>query len=176
MCNAAHLCERASSYVRPRPVARLFDVEEAFGVVVGVVVVVGVIIAGAALMGSGGALGEYGRDSLRLDSHKPLSDGGDSAGTPLAPPTGDSDQVPDDRDAEIRDLIEARNVHRRRRGEAPLDIEAEYARLHQPAADPGIEEEVRTMVLARNERRKRRGDEPLDVEAEVRRMLDEFGA
>ena len=63
------------------------------------------------------------------------------------------------RDDEIRQMLEARNERRARRGQPPLDIEAE----------------VRDLVIARNERRVRMGKAPLDVDAEVARQLRELG-
>ena len=65
-----------------------------------------------------------------------------------------------------------------RRGEAPLDIDAEMAALAStaPAVDPGLRAEVRELVVAHNARRARRGEEPLDVESEVDRRLRKFGA
>ena len=78
-----------------------------------------------------------------------------------------------EQEAEIRQMLEARNARRARRGEEPLDIEAELAALTAGSApaDPALEQEVRQLVAARNARRVRRGEEPLDVEAEVRRQL-----
>lgn len=76
--------------------------------------------------------------------------------------------------AEIRQMLEARNARRVRRGEEPFDVDEELAALAAAtpvAADPALEEEVRQLVVARNARRVRRGEEPLDVEAEVRRQL-----
>jgi hypothetical protein len=72
-------------------------------------------------------------------------------------------------------MLDARNARRARRGEQPLDVEAELVRLTAPApaiSDPAIEAEVRELVVARNARRARRGQPPLDVEDEVRRRLD----
>ena len=80
------------------------------------------------------------------------------------------------RDDEIRQMLEARNERRVRRGQEPLDVEAELARLSRPAIDPALAAEVRQLVQARNARRVRRGEEPLDVEAEVQRALDELPA
>jgi hypothetical protein len=62
-----------------------------------------------------------------------------------------------------------------------LDIEAELARLLEPAVEPrahepALRDEVRQLVVARNERRVRQGLEPLDVEAEVTRTLEELDA
>ena len=62
-----------------------------------------------------------------------------------------------ERDAEIRQMLEARNARRVARGEAPLDVEDEIARCRRPAIDPGLEAEIRTLVVARNERRERQG-------------------
>jgi hypothetical protein len=89
-------------------------------------------------------------------------------------------QPPVDRalqEAEARQMIEAKSYRRRRRGEAPLDVEAEVRRmLDSPGtAGVGVDEklraEVRQLVIAGNERRMRRGEEPLDVEAETERQL-----
>ena len=80
---------------------------------------------------------------------------------------------------ELRQLLEAKSLRRQRRGQAPLDIDAEMAALSKPAATPrddALREEVRQLVLARNERRARQGKPPLDVEAEIERQLSEFGA
>lgn len=82
--------------------------------------------------------------------------------------------------AEARQMLEAKSYRRQRRGEAPLDVEAEVARLLESpaAAGPGLDErlraEVRELVLARNERRMRSGEPPLDVEAETERQLGDL--
>ena len=81
--------------------------------------------------------------------------------------------------AEVRQMLEAKSERRRRRGEAPLDVEAETERLlaaaEQPRStdpiDAELRAEVRQLVVARNERRMREGLEPLDVEAETERQL-----
>jgi hypothetical protein len=81
--------------------------------------------------------------------------------------------------AEVRQMLEAKSERRRRRGEAPLDVEAETRRLlaaaerprHSDAIDAELRAEVRQLVVARNERRMREGLEPLDVEAETERQL-----
>lgn len=84
------------------------------------------------------------------------------------------------RDDEIRQMLEARNDRRLRRGQEPLDIESELATLVRPdpaalAADPALVAEVRDLVVARNERRVRQGKDPLDVDAEVARQLRDLG-
>jgi hypothetical protein len=86
--------------------------------------------------------------------------------------------------AEARQMIEAKSYRRVKRGEEPLDVEAEVnALLDSELSDtPGkkrdldekLRAEVRELVIARNERRMRRGEEPLDVEAEVERQVADF--
>ncbi len=104
-------------------------------------------------------------------------------------PSSSSFSVPDterpfdniEREAEIRQLLTARSERLVRRGEAPLDIDAELARIDGHGLDPSVSshdpalaEEVRQLVRARNERRARQGLETLDVEAEVQRTLSEL--
>jgi hypothetical protein len=80
-------------------------------------------------------------------------------------------------EAEARQMLEAKSYRRQRRGEAPLDVEAEIRQLLDspgaagPAIDEKLRAEVRQLVVARNERRMRRGEEPLDVEVEIDRQL-----
>jgi hypothetical protein len=85
--------------------------------------------------------------------------------------------------AEVRQMLEAKSERRRRRGEEPLDVEAETERLLAEAkssAKPSkaIEEELRTevrqLVIARNERRLRQGLDPVDVDAETERQLSDL--
>lgn len=80
-------------------------------------------------------------------------------------------------ETEARQMLEAKSYRRRQRGESPLDVEAEVARLLDapgaagPAIDEKLRAEVRQLVVARNERRMRRGEQPLEVEAEIDRQL-----
>ena len=76
-----------------------------------------------------------------------------------------------ERNAEIRQMLEARNARRARRGEPPLDVEQELARLTAPMIDPELRGEIRDLVIARNKRRERLGKPPLDVEAEIEREI-----
>ena len=76
-----------------------------------------------------------------------------------------------ERDTEIRQLLEARNARRARRGEPPIDVERELARLTKPAIDAELRDEIRDLVVARNHRRVRAGKPPLDVESEVQRQI-----
>jgi hypothetical protein len=80
-----------------------------------------------------------------------------------------------ERDAEIRQMLEARNARRARRGEAPVDVEQEMAQLTAPTVDPELREEIRQLVVARNHRRVRAGKPPLDVEAEIEREITALG-
>ena len=85
--------------------------------------------------------------------------------------------------AEARQMLEAKSYRRVKRGEEPLDVEAEVSALldTELSAKPGkrnldekLRAEVREIVIARNERRMRRGQEPLDVDAEVERQVADF--
>jgi hypothetical protein len=81
--------------------------------------------------------------------------------------------------AEVRQMLTAKAERQRRRGEAPVDVEAETARLLEapPVADQDekmaaeLRAEVRHLVVVRNERRMHKGLEPLDVERETDRQL-----
>lgn len=138
-------------------------VQDAFGIVIFAVVGVAVVAAIWAAAGSGALYRQIGRGGLSLNED---DDG-------RRPPTAAASRAV--ADEEIRQMLGARNDRRVARGEAPLDVDAELARLTAPAVDPQLEAEVRSLVIARNERRARQGKEPLDVEAEVRRQLAELG-
>jgi hypothetical protein len=125
--------------------------DDAFIAVVVLVSVLGLLAAIVALAMSGGSYDEIGRGGLSVDAPPPATDA--------------------ERDAEIRQLLAARNARRAARGEEPVDIEAELRALTAPAADPELTAEVRAAVEARNARRIARGRPPLDVEAEVARHL-----
>jgi hypothetical protein len=138
-------------------------VQETFGVVIFAVVIVASIVAIITLFGRSKAYEQIGRGGLSIRDDVPRRE-----------PTGAV--AVRERDDEIRQMLDARNERRARRGEAPLDVEAELARLTAPAVDAALRDEVRQLVIARNERRARRGQEPLDVEEEVARQLRELGA
>jgi hypothetical protein len=82
--------------------------------------------------------------------------------------------------AEARQMLEAKSFRRQRRGEQPLDVDAEVSRLlelprnAQPELEQQLRAEVRELVIARNERRMRSGKEPLDVDAETERQLGDL--
>lgn len=136
--------------------ATMWSMEEAFAIVLFVVVGVAAVAAVWALVTSGGSYDQIGSGGLSVDKPAPR------------PATAA------EREAEIRQMLEARNARRTARGEAPLDVDAELRALAAPPADPDLRDEVRTLVEARNARRMARGDEPLDVEAEVDRRLREL--
>jgi hypothetical protein len=107
-----------------------------------------------------------------------LSREGDFPADSLAP-SADSPAARAEQEEEVRQMLRARSERLVRSGQAPLDIDAEVARLLAPATGPrghdaGLVEEVRQLVVARNERRVRQGLEPLDVEAQVEQTLQEL--
>jgi hypothetical protein len=137
-------------------------VQDALGIIIFVVVGVAAVAAVLSLFARSRPYDEIGRGGLSLDR--------DVAPRPdHAPPLN-----PGERDAEIRQMLGARNARRAARGEAPLDVEAELDALTRPVADAGLREELRALMHARNARRMARGQAPLDVEAEVDRRLREL--
>jgi hypothetical protein len=133
-------------------------VQGAFGTVVLVVCGVGVAGAVVALLLGRRTWDDYGRNHLLMEREAPASRAG---------PAG----AVSERDEEIRQMLEARNARRRRRGEPEVDVEAELGRLTAPAIDDELRAEIRDLVLARNHRRARQGKPPLDVETEIERQI-----
>lgn len=115
--------------------------------------------------GSTRALGEIGKGPLAIDHDMP--DEEESMAAPI-------------REAEVRQMVEAKAYRQQARGEEPLDVDAETKRLMESPPpsplghDAGLREEVRQLVVASNERRERKGEDPLDVDAEVERRLREL--
>ena len=136
--------------------------QAAFGTVLWIVCAVGIVFAVAALVTSGKTWDEYGKSRLLLD--RELSG---------APRQGSAAALVE-RDVEIRQMLEARNARRLRRGEPPLDVELELGRLTAPGIDAELRSEIRDLVVARNHRRARQGKAPLDVEREVEREIGEL--
>jgi hypothetical protein len=134
-------------------------VADALPIVIVVVVALAAVAAIVSLVAGRGAYDRIGRGELSFDRDA------------TAPAHPEADPF---RDAEIRQLLEARNARRAARGDAPLDVEAELAALTRPAVDDSLRAEIRSLVEARNARRIARGAEPLDVEAEVERRLSEL--
>lgn len=137
--------------------------QHAFGIVLFVVVGASVIVALITLGSSRRAYDEIGKGGLFEDDGNGRA-GRDSHGG-----------VAGVRDEEIRQMLEAKNAHRARRGEAPLDVEQELAALTRPRIDPALLAEIRDLIEARSARRVRRGEPPLDIDAELARKLLEFG-
>lgn len=135
----------------------------AFGTVIWVVCIAAVVIGLLSLIGSRKAWEDYRKDGLLLDGE-----------TARGPSSGSAGALRE-RDDEIRQMLEARNARRVRRGEAPVDVERELSRLTGPAIDPQLREEIRDLVKARNYRRARAGKPPLDVESEVEREIARLG-
>jgi len=135
-------------------------VQDAFGIVVFVVVGVGVVVALLSLVGRDRLYDQIGRGGLRDDRDAPPPD-----------PAPTSAAGAREREEEIRQMLEAQNARRVRRGQPALPVDDELRRLTRPSIDAGLRAEIRQLVIARNERRKRRGQEPLDVEAEVERQI-----
>ena len=76
------------------------------------------------------------------------------------------------RDEEIRQLVAAKNARRAAKGQAPLDVDEEIARLTPgPVHDPALVAEIREMVELKNARRLRQGRPPLDIDEEVRKQV-----
>jgi len=139
--------------------------QDAFGIVIFVVVGLSVVIAIISLFGRGRLYDDIGRGGMSIGEDRELRPRSASSGAPVNVA---------ERDAEIRQMLEARNARRAARGEAPVDVEQElHALTHASPAtnDPEVLEEVRALVQARNARRIARGREPLDVEAEIARQL-----
>jgi len=129
-----------------------------------VVCIAAVLIGLVALLSSRKTWEDFGKHGLLKDSD------------PAPVPGAGSASAHGERDEEIRQMLEARNARRARRGEQPVDVEAELARLTgRPEIDPELRQEIRDLVKARNYRRTRAGKPPLDVEAEVEGEIARLG-
>jgi hypothetical protein len=139
--------------------------QDAFAYVLVAVLVGAVVAAIWASYGTAEAYRQIGRGGLSLD------DGIDPVGARSA----STQPTAGEREAEIRQMLEARNARRIARGQPAADVEAELAQLLSERSavevDPALAAEVRELVIARNERRARMGRPPLDVEEEVARQL-----
>jgi hypothetical protein len=140
-----------------------------------VFLIIGAVVLPIALLAFatvGPLLRQLGKGKFSMQMERPTGGGGGGGGGP-API---SDEV---REAEIRQMLEAKAYRQAERGESPLDVDEEYRRLtdERPAtlaSDPHLVAEIRQLAIARNERRQRQGKEPLDIEAEVERQLREL--
>jgi hypothetical protein len=143
-----------------RHMSHTVDVQDAFGYVLFGVVIVGTIAAVFTFFLSGKAYDQIGKGGFYRDD--------DSGRRPDGPVNVA------ERDAEIRQMLTARNSRRVAAGLEPVDVEDELARLVAPNIDAELRGEIRDHVIARNARRVRRGQEPLDVDAEVERQIAEL--
>ncbi len=117
--------------------------------------------------GAGKALKQVGKGAFSIEQQFP------AAGTgPVRPATRE------EREAEIRQMLEGRAYRAEARGDTPVDVDAEMDKILAAERgtaslqhDPELREEVRQLVIARNERRERAGKPPLDVEEEIERQL-----
>ena len=133
---------------------------DAFGPVLYLVCGLSLLGAVVALISMRKTWEDYGKSSrLVMDRDLPQEPARGSSATLL------------ERDAEVRQLLEARNLRRERRGQPPIDVEQELARLTAPQVDEELRSEIRDLVIARNHRRARKGKPPLDVEVEVERQI-----
>lgn len=132
--------------------------QDAFGTLVWVVAIAGALVAIYTLVGTARSYRGVGGGGIGHD--------------------GDDDEdTPQERAEDIRQMLEARNERRARRGEAPVDVQAELTGLDappsapEPPVSPALREEIRQHVLARNARRVRAGADPLDVDSEIERRI-----
>jgi hypothetical protein len=131
----------------------------ACAVIVWTVPIFGIVVGLVCLVTSGRLWEQIGRNRLVMDDdEEPQPEAGSAAALR-------------ERDAEIRQLLEARNRLRQRRGGVTVDVEQEISRLTAPQVDEGLREEIRQHVIARNHRRSRAGKPALDVEVEVERTI-----
>ena len=141
------------------------------GDVILIVVLAAIPVALVSLSGAGDAFRQIGKGQFAVEFERDLRGG----------ITDDSASAsPQAREDELRQMLEAKAYRQRSRGERPLDVDAELAKLLAEAprtsldVDPQLVDEVRQLVVARNERRVRQGQEPLDVDREVERQLREL--
>ncbi len=97
-----------------------------------IVLFVGMVMAGVigamSLAARKDIYDEIGRGGLSMDRDQPGEpDSEADAGEPAADADPHSERA--ERELEIRQMLEARNTRRVRNGDAPLDIDAEVARL-----------------------------------------------
>ena len=136
-----------------------------------IIVLVAIPVAALSFAGAGAAFKQIGKGPLSIEQELPQKGSGGPA--PISAEL---------REAEIRQLREAKAYRQGQRGEEPLDVDAELQRMLASEsgagsglrADAQLVAEVRQLVEASNARRIRMGREPLDVDAEVERQLAEL--
>src|SRR2546421_3626096 len=122
----------------------LATTQDAFWTVLLVVVIGGAVIAMITFIGTGKLYEQIGRGGLSINEDDDLRsrDSGSGGGATAAR----------ERDDEIRQLLTARNERRARRGEEPIDVEAELQRPPAPTGDAALRDENRPPVVARKQR------------------------
>jgi leucyl aminopeptidase (aminopeptidase T) len=140
------------------------------GTVLVLIALIAVPLAAIAFSRAGEAYRSIGQGALSIDQDLPLPRYLQQPGEAVDPAI---------QAAEVRQMLEAKASRLQRHGEAPIDVDAEAARLLAKPPPPSGQEaelraEVRQLVVARNERRMRKGLTPLDVEAETDRQLADF--
>jgi hypothetical protein len=125
---------------------------------------------GAFVLGAGTALKEIGKGDFAIEQEFP------GAGTGPVAPTSSAE-----REAEIRQMLQGRAYRAEKRGQKPVDVDAELEKIlasekgtRSLGEDKELRQEVHDLVVARNERRQRMGKKPLDVEKEIERQLREL--
>ena len=139
-----------------------------------VLILIGAVVvpvAALAFVTVGPLLRQLGKGKFAMQMERPPP--------PSGGPVGGGPATDAARDAEIRQMLEAKAYRQAERGEQPVDVDEEFERLtdERPAtlaSDPGLVAEIRQLAVARNERRERQGKAPLDVDAEVERQLREL--
>src|SRR4051812_40957405 len=102
--------------------------QDAFAIVLFVVVGVAAVAAVLSLVVSRSSYDQIGRGGMSMGEDRPLRPG-PSGGAPPGSPAAAAE-----READIRDMLEARNARRVARGEEGVDVDAELAALLRPAA------------------------------------------
>lgn len=158
----------------PRPMRHNLTMHALFPIVLFGAIALFVLLGVLSMFTRGNLYDQIGQGGLTLGDDRLRGDAGNAGAAPRG-----SREV-SERELEIRQMLQARSDRLVDQGHAPLDIDAEIAKL-EPASAPGapyqdaaIAAEVRQLVLARNERRVRQGQPALDVEAEVARTLAEL--
>jgi hypothetical protein len=139
--------------------------QDAFALVLVVVLVAAVGAAIWAGLASRNPYAQIGRGGLSLNEDEP------ARARPSAA------VLAGEREAEIRQMLEARNARRIARGQPAIDVDDELhtlLRARPVVCDPALVAEIRDLVEARNARRRRAGKPPLDVEEEVAKSLREL--
>jgi hypothetical protein len=124
----------------------------------------------AFVTGAGKALEQVGKGDFAIEQEFL------AAGTGSLRPTTRAE-----REAEIRQMLEARAYRAETRGRKPVDVDAELEKILASergttslGEDKELRQEVHDLVIARNERRGRAGKKPLDVDEEIERQLREL--